>query len=142
MHVVGSKIAGPHVSTSAAQAELHANWNKIAQHAAVHLWFAKRMLDAGTTSESAGEINVRTARLDFDSGAPGSRENAPPIRVGAGEHGLHQGGSGNRGGYLSCGIVACRSANFYFNYARGALAVCNDLQCQRMTDVFERTHKA
>src|ERR1700680_2950345 len=141
VHVVGSEIARPHAGTATTHAQLHADGNKIAQHASVHTSFAKSMLDAAATSENIGKIYADAARIDFHPRTSGCGENASPIRICPGEHGFNERRSGNRDGYLSRYIIAGGSANVYLDHACRAFAVCDDLQCQRATHVLERAHK-
>src|SRR5260370_36997820 len=142
MRMVGRKIAAPHPRAAPALAQFHSNGNEIAQHAAMHVRFAKFMLDPATASESAGKINVCVAWVDLHSRTPGSRQNPPPVWIGAGEHRFYQRGSCDRACDLSRGSVACRSAYFDLDHTRGALAVGDNLQCERATHVFEGFHKA
>src|SRR5260370_26625056 len=110
MHIVGRKRAGPHPSAASALAQFHSNGNEIPEHAAMHVRFAEFMLDPATASESAGKINVCVAWVDLHSRTPGSRQNPPPVWIGAGEHRFYQRGSGDRACDLSRPSVACRSA--------------------------------
>jgi hypothetical protein len=128
--VVGSEIARPHTGTATAHAQFNADGNEIAQHAIVHTSFAKSVLDAAATSENIRKIYVGAARIDFHSRTSSCGENASPIRICPGKHGFNERGSGNCHGYLSRGVIARRSANFYLDYTCGAFTVCDDLQCQ------------
>src|SRR5436309_2612591 len=110
VYVIRSEIARPNTSSASTRAEFHANGNKIAQHAAVHLSFTERVFDAAAARENPRKINIRAARIDFDSRTTGGSENASPIRIGAREHCFHQRRSGDRACHLLRHIVACSTA--------------------------------
>ena len=75
--------------------------------------------------------------IEARSRAAGSRKDAAPVGVGAGEGCLHEWRSGDRPSNPSGGAIGRRAADVDFDDALRAFAIRDDLQSERSADGFK-----
>src|SRR6266478_5915367 len=137
-HVLRREVASPVTGSSFARVQIHYQWNV----------FGKKFVAGGALVEierlaapqhrDARHFNVHKSGIKLYSGAPRSREDAPPVRVTTRERCLHQrrGGDSLRDA-LRRGFGLC-AAHFDFDDALRAFAVRHDLQRERAANFFQR----
>src|SRR5580692_10330942 len=76
-------------------------------------------------------------RIELHSRSSRSREDAAPVGIAASESGFHERRSCDRLRDLTRRCFALRATYFDFDHALRAFAVGNDLQRERMADIFE-----
>ena len=91
---------------------------------------------------NASHVNIDAVRIEFDSGAASSGKDATPIGIAAGEGGFHKRRSGDRLSDAASRSFGLCAAYFDFDDALGAFAIGDDLQGQRLADLFESARES
>ena len=141
-HVFGGEIASPVASRSASRVQIQPNMNIFFEEPIARRALVERQGLPAAQYGNAGHVNVHSAGIELDAGAPGSGENATPVGIASGESGLDQRRSGD-------GLADAARVRFFlgatdidFNHALRAFAVRDDLQRERRANLFQGSPKS
>src|SRR5262252_2961202 len=140
-HVFRGEITSPVARRSASGVQIEENVDIFFEQAIARRALVERQGLPAAQYRNAGHVNVHSAGIELDAGAPGGGENAPPVGVASGESGLYQRRSGD--GLADAARVRFffGATDFDFNHPLRAFAVRDDLQRERRANLFEGSPK-
>src|SRR6202007_1751026 len=136
-HVFRGEIASPVAGGGATCVQVQEDMNVLFEQAVAGGALVEGEGLARGPTGKAGHVHVHTIGIELAASAAGSGKDTAPVGIAAGKGGLHKRRSGDGLADAARAGFRFRATDFDFDDALRALAVCNDLQGERVANFLQ-----